>query len=97
MTGLRKERTSGIVQSPLYMNLVVTARTGISARESRAATGDLHIAQLSGVVFSETDPAGTGGDPDTVRCRRIRETPPPTPHTHPANLNPRRLVIFAGM
>lgn len=42
-------RTSGIVQSPLYMNLVVTARTGISAREKQQPCRDLHIASLSGV------------------------------------------------
>lgn len=73
ITGLRKERTSGIVQSPLYMNLVVTARTGISARESQAATGDLHIAQLSGVVSCETDPAGAE---TLTRCRRNRGNSP---------------------
>lgn len=58
------------------MNLVVTARTGISARESQAATGDLHIAQLSGVVSSETDPAGA----ETLTRRAAdgtEETPPP--------------------
>lgn len=49
MTGLRKERTSGIVQSPLYMNLVVTARTGISAKGKQKPCRDLHM--LSGGVF----------------------------------------------
>lgn len=57
MTGLRKERTSGIVHSPLYMNLVVTARTGISARGNQQLCRDLHIVQLSGgVAAAETDP-----------------------------------------
>lgn len=56
ITGLRKERTSGIVQSPLYMNLVVTARTGISAGENQQLCRDLHIAQLPGVFFFSSDP-----------------------------------------
>lgn len=59
ITGLRKERTSGIVQSPLYMNLVVTARTGISARGNQQLCRDLHIVQISGDVplsFLKTDP-----------------------------------------
>lgn len=60
MTGLRKERTSGIVHSPLYMNLVVTARTGISARGNQQLCRDLHIVQLSGgaavAAAAETDP-----------------------------------------
>lgn len=33
------------------MNLVVTARTGISARENQQPCRDLHIAQLSGVFW----------------------------------------------
>ena len=48
-TGGRYVRTSGIVQSPLYMNLVVTARTGISARGNQLCR-DLHISKLSGVL-----------------------------------------------
>lgn len=33
------------------MNLVVTARTGISAGENQQLCRDLHIAQLPGVFF----------------------------------------------
>lgn len=46
LMGVRYDRISGIVQSPRYMNLEVTARTGISARETQhLAGGDLHIAR----------------------------------------------------
>lgn len=50
--GVRYDRISGIVQFPLYMNLVVRTgiRTGISARENLYR--DLHIAHCS--LLTET-------------------------------------------
>lgn len=66
------------------MNLVVTARTGISARESQAAVGDLHIAQLFPLR-------------QTLLELRAWHAADGTGKLPPANLNPRRLVKFAGM
>lgn len=45
------------MQSPLYMNLVVTARTGISARANQRLGVDLHIASLSGGIRGRTSSA----------------------------------------